>query len=224
MSDRPYLAIMAKAPRAGEVKTRLCPLLRPGEAAALARAFLLDAIALVAGVGTARPAIAYAPAEAAPVFAALAPGFALFAQRGADLGARLAHAFEDLLATGAPAAVVIGSDVPTVPRAHLEAALTHVADADVVLGPSEDGGYYLIGLRAARAELFRDMTWSVSGVLEETVGRARRLGLRVALLPTWFDVDTGEDLARLEASLAVSAGARHTRGFFAARRAGAMRS
>ena len=165
---------MAKAPRAGLVKTRLCPPLSPDEAAELAGAFLLDAVDQVRSVAAARPAMAYAPVDARAFFHALAPDFALVAQRGEDLGARLSHAFEDLLADGAPGAIVIGSDVPTLPSAVLEAALERLAGADLVLGPSEDGGYYLIGLREPRAALFADMAWSTEVVFEETMRRAQR--------------------------------------------------
>jgi hypothetical protein len=214
------LAVMAKAPRAGLVKTRLCPPLSPDEAAELAGAFLLDAVDLVRSVAAARPAMVYAPLEARAFFHALAPDFTLVAQRGDDLGARLSHAFEDLLADGAPGAIVIGSDVPTLPSAVLEAALERLAGADLVLGPSEDGGYYLIGLREPRASLFADMAWSTEDVFEETMCRAGALGLDVGLLPAWFDVDTAADLERLEAALAApGSGARHTRSFFARRRA-----
>jgi len=115
---------------------------------------------------------------------------------------------------------VIGSDVPTLPSAVLEAALDRLAGADLVLGPSEDGGYYLIGLREPRAALFADMAWSTEVVFDETMRRASALGLDVGLLPAWFDVDTPADLERLEASLAApGAGARHTRRFFAERHA-----
>jgi uncharacterized protein len=219
---RRVLAVMAKAPRPGLVKTRLCPPLSPDEAAALARAFLLDVIGQVRSLAAARRAIVYAPVDALPMFQALAPDFALMAQRGEDLGARLFHAFEDLLAEGAPGAIVIGSDVPTLPSAVLATALEHLAGADLVLGPSEDGGYYLIGLREPRPALFGDMVWSTAGVFEETMRRARALGLDIAVLPQWFDVDTAADLERLEASLAApGAGARHTRDFVATRRAAA---
>jgi len=214
------LAVMAKAPRAGRVKTRLCPPLSPDEAAELAGAFLLDAVDQVRSVAAVRPAMAYAPVDARAFFHAIAPDFDLVAQRGDDLGARLAHAFEDLLADGTPGAIVIGSDVPTLPSAVLGAALDRLAGADLVLGPSEDGGYYLIGLREPRAALFADMAWSTAVVFEETMRRASGLGLDVGLLPAWFDVDTGADLERLEASLAApGSGARHTRRFFAERRA-----
>jgi rSAM/selenodomain-associated transferase 1 len=217
------VAIMAKAPRAGEVKTRLCPPLAPDEAADLYRAFLLDKIEQVRSLDTARPAIAYAPAEARVFFETVAPGFTLIPQRGRDLGARLAAAFEELLVGGAPGALLIDSDTPTLPRELLETALRLITgpDTDVVLGPSEDGGYYLIGLRTPRPELFADMAWSTRAVLPETIRRARALGLRLASLAPWFDVDTGDDVERLDAALAASTGPepRHTRRFFAGRRA-----
>ena len=220
LTGRGVLAVMAKAPRPGLVKTRLCPPLSPDEAAELAGAFLLDAVDQVRSVAAARPAMAYAPLDARAYFHALAPDFALVAQRGDDLGARLSHAFEDFLTDGAPGAIVIGSDVPTLPSAVLEAALERLASADLVLGPSEDGGYYLIGVREPRAALFTDMVWSTEDVFEETMRRAGALGLDVGLLPAWFDVDTAADLERLEAALAApGSGARHTRRFFAQRRA-----
>ena len=216
---------MAKAPRAGEVKTRLCPPLSPAQAAELAEAFLLDAIETVRSLEMATPVIAYAPADARALFEALAPDFALVPQRGADLGERLAHVFDDLFAASAQAAIVIGSDAPTLPRAVLDLARSRIGSADLVLGPSEDGGYYLIGLREPRPELFADIAWSTATVFEATMARARARGLCTAILPTWFDVDTGGDLARLEASLvAPGSAAPHTRRVLAGCRARAARS
>jgi len=173
-------------------------------------------------VAGARAALVYAPVAARAAFHALAPDLELVAQRGEDLGARLSHAFEDLLADGAPEAIVIGSDIPTLPLSVLAAALDRLAAVDLVLGPSEDGGYYLIGLRAPRPALFADMAWSTAGVFEETRRRASALGLDVGILPPCFDVDTATDLGRLEAALAAPGpGARNTRRFLAERR-GAM--
>lgn len=211
------LAIMAKAPRAGEVKTRLCPPLERAEAADLYRCFLLDKIAQVRTLDGAAPAVAYTPDDGERIFHALAPDFALIPQRGDDLGSRLANSFSALLSDGYAAALMIDSDTPTLPRAFLEQALELIArpEVDVVLGPSEDGGYYLIGLRRLHRELFDAMAWSTPRVLAETLRRARGLGLNVVCLPPWFDVDTGEDLERLRASLAALPGPepRHTRRF-----------
>ncbi|HJR04495.1 MAG TPA: TIGR04282 family arsenosugar biosynthesis glycosyltransferase [Methylomirabilota bacterium] len=220
------LAIMAKAPRVGAVKTRLCPPLRAPEAAELARCFLLDAIERVRMVAGARPIMAYAPIEAHGQFEEAAPGFALIPQRGGDLGERQLGLIEDTLALGLQAALVIGTDSPTLPRENLDEAVSLVMarDVDVVLGPTEDGGYYLIGMRVPHPGLFEDMPWSTPAVLGRTLDRAQRLGLRVACLPTWFDVDTGADLERLRVEIDASpAGSpRHTRAFLARRIVGAV--
>ncbi len=215
------VAIMAKAPRTGQVKTRLCPPLSPVEATELYRCFLLDKIEQVRMLKPAIPAIAYTPAEERTFFETLAPGFVLFPQEGPDLGARLANCFDHLLEQGYAGAVAVDSDTPTLPAEFLEQALALIAtpDVDVVVGPSEDGGYYLIGLRRAHRELFDEIAWSTPMVLPETVRRAEAKGLRVASLPRWFDVDTADDLERLKASLhaADGAGPRHTRRFLLGR-------
>ena len=209
--------IMAKAPRPGQVKTRLCPPLSGPEAADLYRSFLQDKIEQVRTLRAASPAVAYAPETERPFFEALAPDFRLVAQRGPDLGARLANGFAEFLGNGHAGAVAIDSDTPTLPTEHLAEAVARLrrGDADLVLGPSEDGGYYLIGLRAPHPELFDGIRWSTPEVMPETLRRAEEKGLRVALLPTWYDVDTPTDLARLRAALAASHAPtpQHTRRF-----------
>lgn len=214
---RPVIAIMAKAPLAGAVKTRLCPPLTAEDAAELSRAFIADKVEQVRGVDAARGAIVYTPDEGRGFFERLAPDFVLLPQRGDDLGARLVSSFDWFFAEGYPAAAFVDSDSPTLPREFLLQALDLVAspDVDVVLGPSADGGYYLIGLRKACPELFTHMPWSTPRIFAETTARAARLGLRVASLPPWFDVDTGLDLERLESSLRSTPGPapRHTRRF-----------
>ena len=219
------VAIMAKTPRAGSVKTRLCPPLTADEAAGLYRCFLLDKLEQVRGLGCAQAAIAYAPPEGRREFEALAPDFLLVDQRDGDLGARLAQSFASLFASGYAAALAIDSDTPTLPTSILRDAvkLIRTPGIDVVLGPTEDGGYYLIGLRAPQPELFRNVVWSTSRVLAETIQRARAKGLTIACLPPWFDVDTPADLAHLTQApeRGDSGEARHTRGFLAALRGGA---
>lgn len=212
------VAIMAKAPRAGEVKTRLCPPFSTTEAAELYRCFLLDKIGQVRMLTKASPAIAYTPEEGRIFFEEFAPGFVLLPQRGPDLGSRLANTFAQLFAQGYGAAMAIDSDTPTLPPLYLQQAIDLIATpgVDLVLGPSEDGGYYLIGLRKLYRDLFEDMAWSTAEVMPETIRRAETQGLRVACLPTWFDIDTADDLERLQASLQSPQGdaARHTREFF----------
>lgn len=215
----PVVAVMAKAPRAGTVKTRLCPPLSPHDAAALHDAFLGDTVELVAGIAGTRGALVYTPASEEAYFARLAPTFLRVAQEGVDLGARLHHAFRSLFAAGAPAVVALGADAPTLPGAYVTDALNRLSGraADVVLGPSHDGGYYLIGMTRVHAPLVDSIPWSTAAVLDTTVARAREAGLDVSLLPPWFDVDVPSDLELLEASLAQSeANAPRTRALLAA--------
>lgn len=215
---RSAVAIMAKAPSPGQVKTRLCPPLSQGEAAELYRCFLLDKIAQVNTLQRATPVVSYSPADSKPLFEELAPGhFILIPQRGDDLGARLLSTFDQLFRQGYRQVLAIDSDTPTLPTAYLEQALALMAERenDVVLGPTEDGGYYLIGLRRPHRELFERMPWSTPQVVPETRRRAEQYGLLVAYTESWYDVDTPDDLTRLRAALdQIRDGmARHTRRF-----------
>jgi uncharacterized protein len=213
----PAVAVMAKVPGAAPVKSRLHAALTEVRATELYRCFLLDRLdALSAVPGIAR-VVAFTPPEARTQMAALAPaGFRLVAQEGDDLTGRLTGLFDRLLAEGHPAAVALDSDSPTLPMAYVADATRALAagEADVVVGPSDDGGYYLIGVRTPRPGLFTGVPWSTSDVLAETLARARGLGLRVRLLPAWFDVDTEADLHRLRDELtATGAGPARTAAF-----------
>jgi rSAM/selenodomain-associated transferase 1 len=202
VTGRVAVAVMAKVPVAGEVKTRLCPPLAPTEAATLAECFLLDRLAQLGEVSDADALVAFSPREREAALRGLVPpGVRLIPQEGADLGARLDRVLTDLLAEGYAGAIAVDADSPTLPTAYLRRACAVLREGAVsaVVGPCEDGGYYLIGLRAPAPALFRDMPWSTAAVTPETLARSRRLGLRLALLPSWFDVDRGEDLARLRA-------------------------
>ncbi len=218
---RQAVVMMAKAPQAGEVKTRLCPPLSLESAAALYRGFLLDTIAKTTALGTAHPVLSYAPAHAEAFFTAAAPNWRRQPQAGADLGARMHHCFTQLLGQGYDHVLLTGSDLPTLPLPIFHRALRLAASSqvDVIIGPSEDGGYYLMGLRAPCPALFANMTWSTSEVLAETVRRATALGLHIAYLPTWYDIDTPADLTRLRAALThpYTNTLHHTRAFFASR-------
>jgi uncharacterized protein len=198
------VAIMAKAPQPGQVKTRLCPPLSHREAALLYQCFLADKIAQVNALPRATPVVSYSPDEAKSVFQDLTPAhFMLMPQRGDDLGARIFFTFDQLFRQGYTQVIVIDSDTPTLPIAYLEQAFRLIAaqQNDVVLGPTEDGGYYLIGLRQSHRELFERMPWSTSQVFPETRRRSEQFGLTVACTESWYDVDTPEDLARLTESL-----------------------
>jgi glycosyltransferase A (GT-A) superfamily protein (DUF2064 family) len=125
--------------------------------------------------------------------------------------------FSTVLGAGQGAAVLIGSDIPTLPMAHVNRAFALLGEHDLVLGPSDDGGYYLIGTHRPHPRLLREVTMSTPTVLRDTLAIAAELGLRAALLPGWYDVDTLADLARLRAELsaAPTTVAPHTRAWLA---------
>jgi rSAM/selenodomain-associated transferase 1 len=219
LMQRPAIAVMAKAPEAGKVKTRLVPPLSQEEAAELYRCLLQDKLLQVGQLSEVDPYLAYTPAEARETMLPLAPRtFTLIPQAGSDLGDRLHRLSAILLERGHPAAILIDSDTPTLPTAYLVDAVTRLTDeaTELVLGPAEDGGYYLIGLRRPCRALFDGIPWSGPAVLNETLRRASAKGLRVSMLPSWFDVDTPDDLIRLRRDLAKNGNALapHTRRFF----------
>jgi rSAM/selenodomain-associated transferase 1 len=192
---------MAKAPLAGQVKTRLMPALSAEEAAALARALLLDQLVHLSAMANTDVYLAFTPSSERKVFQALAPaGICLFPQAGDDLGARMTHVFDTLYARGHRCMVLIGGDLAPVPLEILADAfaLLDCAAERVVLGPSRDGGYYLVGCNKPAPEIFMDMTWSHDKVLAQTVAKLTQLPMDLKLLPCWFDVDTAEDLRHLQ--------------------------
>jgi rSAM/selenodomain-associated transferase 1 len=199
IEPRCALALMAKVPFAGAVKTRLTPPLTPEEAATLSECFLRDMTTNVASLnanGTVGVAL-YTPADSGKLLRDLLPGgFQLFAQRGEMLGERLINAATELLSNGFESVCLINSDSPTLPREILSTAASLLArDGDrVVLGPSRDGGYYLIGLKHPHRYLFESIAWSTADVLAHTTERAAEISLAVELLPTWYDVDDAASL------------------------------
>ena len=202
MSKPPALVIMAKAPAVGRTKTRLCPPLTPAQAAQLYEALLRDTIHLAADLDDTQLAIALTPPEATELFERWSPpGTLLLPVCGADIGECLDRVLGSLLDAGHRGVMALNSDGPTLPAAYLRQALAQLDQADVVLGPGEDGGYYLIGQRAPHPRLFYEIDWSTARVLAQTLARAESLGLSVALLPPWYDVDTALDLDRLRAEI-----------------------
>jgi rSAM/selenodomain-associated transferase 1 len=194
---RRAIVVLAKWPRPGQAKRRLARDIGSTRATALARAFLSDTLALSARSAADRLVIAYAPALARARFAGVAPDALLVAQPRGSFGTRLEHALGFGLAR-ARSALVIGTDSPTLPERLIERGFAALADADCVIGPAEDGGYYLIGAsRALPSELFHRMPWSTADVFDETLRRARDAGLRVAVLPLWYDLDDDAGLRRI---------------------------
>ena len=191
---------MAKHPAPGRVKTRLARVLGPKTACDLFRAFVLDLADRLRALPY-EVTWAYWPAGAP--FPALVPGACCRAQRGRDLGERMADALAAEFAARTGPILVVGADAPHVPAASLaEAARVLLGSADLVLGPAADGGYYLIGLRAPAPAIFEEIPWGTDRVLAATLERAGARGLRVHHLPPSFDVDEADDLARLRAVLA----------------------
>ena len=203
------LAMMIKAPRPGLSKTRLSPPLTPEEAAGLSECFLRDTTANMGGVvsrdGHSAAGVAvYTPVGLENAFDGLLPdGFCLVAQRGEGFGERLLFATEDLFSLGYGAVCLIDSDSPTLPASALAAAVDLLAQPGerAVLGASEDGGYYLIGLKAPYRRLFEDIDWSTERVAAQTRERAAEIGLEVVELPVWYDVDDAATLGSLCAEL-----------------------
>jgi uncharacterized protein len=191
---RDALAVMAKEPVAGLAKTRLAAALGEAGAARAAAAMLADTLTAVCASG-ADPWLCFTPAEARERLGRLAPGFGLLAQGGGDLGDRLAACLADLLGAGADRVAMVGADTPHVPPASYRRAFALLDQADVVLGPALDGGYYLVAAKASRPELFVGVPMGTEMVLAETLTRAVRGGLAVALLPPLRDLDRVEDLA-----------------------------
>jgi rSAM/selenodomain-associated transferase 1 len=206
---KPAVAVMAKVPGLEPVKSRMHEALTPELATLLYRCFLFDRLDGIAALPQVAPVLAFTPAHGRRRMEALAPpAFRLVAQEGAGLGERLSTLLAGLVADGHPGAIAMDSDSPTLPMEYVVEAAEALerGRADVVLGPSEDGGYYLVGLRRRQAALFTDIPWSTDQVLELTLQRAQRLGMRVHLLPEWFDVDTESDLRRLALDLDATPG------------------
>jgi uncharacterized protein len=194
-ADAPRIAVFAKAPVAGEVKTRLAATLGADRAARLHAGLVEHALATAAQARPATLELWCAPDAAHPFFARCAERFGctLRAQEGGDLGARMAHAF----AAGTPL-VLVGSDCPMLTPAHLLRAWHALRTHDAVFAPAEDGGYVLVALSRPQPALFASMAWSGPGVMRETRERAAAAGLRSLELETLWDVDRPEDFRRLQ--------------------------
>ncbi len=205
MPEKQALVIMAKEPMAGRTKTRLCPPLTVEEAADLYHCFLEDITLTVRQVSQGNsqiePYFGFAPVEASGYFRQLAPDFARISQEGERLNERLQSVFDACFERGYQKVVAINSDSPTLPGSYLVEAFERLESADVVLGPCEDGGYYLIGMKRPIPEIILPVQMSTERVLAETLALVERQRLTVELLPKWYDVDTVEELERLRREL-----------------------
>lgn len=196
---RAALVLFAKHPTAGAVKTRLVPPLTHEQAATLYEAMLLDTLEWARGLTDLDLVLAFTPEIQHAYFEPIAEDMTLLAQRGEGLGERMAAAFEDLFERRYGRVVAVGTDHPHLEAARVREAIAALEDADVALGPTPDGGYYLVGLKAPERRLFAGLPMSEAGLYEATVAAAGELGLKVAALAEGYDLDVAEDLERLAA-------------------------
>ncbi len=202
------LIVFAKNPVPNQVKTRLIPTLSPEQAAALYTAFLTDWCETLVKLTNVDLVIAYTPIEAQSDLQALIGDGAIYIpQIGADLGERLTSATRWATEQEYAKILFVGSDSPTLPISYISQALTLLDSRDTVIGPSTDGGYYLIGFSAAALtttvpHVFEEITWSTAEVFQQTVDRIHSAKATLGLLPPWYDIDTAEDLAFLHAHIA----------------------
>lgn len=212
---RRALIVVGKAPVAGSAKTRLVPPLSAQDAADLYRGFLLDTLDLADSLGWECTSVVHPRGDGRLLAVLLAEmRVELLEQRTTGLGDALAYAFEHHLAQGYDTAILIGSDNPTLSARPVQAAWRSLqAGADVAIGPTTDGGYYLIGMREPHLGVFSGIEWSTPHVYGQTLERARQLDLQVHSVPEWYDVDEPDDLERLctEMASAPARVAQHTR-------------
>ena len=198
------LLVFAKIPRPGHVKTRLTPVLTPDEAARLYRAFLRDALDVYADMEV-DVRLYLAPPYSDEDVQAVPDPIAVYEQRGDGLGARMSRAFRDVLQDGYARAVIVGTDHPTLPPAFVQQSFSTLdGEPTVCIGPSEDGGYYLLGMNAFYPQLFEDMTYSHEDVFADTLTRIGATNAQLTVLPQWYDVDTPAALQRLVDELQAS--------------------
>jgi hypothetical protein len=208
------LVVVAKRPTPGKTKTRLSPPLTPELASALYECFLFDTLDQMRRVDDAQRVIAYL--NEPEYFHRIAPDFELLPQKGHDLGSRLDNALTFYLSRGYERVIIMDSDSPTLPAAYLMQGFHILSDgADVVLGPCDDGGYYLIGIKKPAPRLLREVHMSTPTVASETIALAKEEGLQLVTLPVWYDVDDVMSLSRLveEVEKPTSDKAIHTRRF-----------
>jgi rSAM/selenodomain-associated transferase 1 len=199
MSD--VLGVFAKAPRPGQVKTRLAAATNPDFAARVAAAFLHDTVTRLQAIAAERHLV-YAPDNAAAELAfSAAYGWLLTPQGPGDLGARMERFIQQRLGEGAQRVVLIGADSPTLPLDYVTAAYQMLDQADVVLAPAFDGGYCLLGIGRRLPPIFDGIAWGTSSVLRHTVARLDA-SWRLELLPPWYDLDTLDDWEALRGHVA----------------------
>lgn len=198
------LGVFAKYWEPGKVKTRLAATIGQERASRIYKAFAETLLARLSTVGQ-RRVLAITPADRLDEFLAISgQAWTIESQANGDLGARMRHYFDSAFANGAQSVVLLGSDSPDIPLSHITSAFQLLDEYPVVLGPSDDGGYYLIAARDETPPIFEEIAWSTPSVLEETIRRLDQVGVRHAQLPPWYDVDDADSLARIAHQLQAS--------------------
>lgn len=196
------LIIFAKEPQKGRVKTRLKGCLSETQCTNLYKAFLKDTITLSKSIRCDLKVLAYDLNCKSPNYLKkIAGSFRFYKQKGRDLGQRMHNAFKSIKGNSDLKSVIIGSDSPTLPVSFIEKAFRKLDKNDLVLGPTLDGGYYLIGLKKPCIEIFKGIKWSSSQVLKDTVRNAKKLSKEISILKPWYDVDSPGDIAYLKEDL-----------------------
>jgi hypothetical protein len=195
------LTVMAKYWQPGRVKTRLAADLGDQAAAALYREFLRTTLVRFKPSAD-RCVLSHSPPEQREAMQQIAgDAWSLEAQCGGDLGQRMRHAMQQAFSAGVETVVLLGADSPTLPLEHLQRAYESLQTSPVVLGPTHDGGYYLVGARSAVPPIFEQIDWSTPAVWSQTTRRLADRGIEYGELPTWYDVDDLNDLQRLNKDL-----------------------
>ena len=192
------MVIFAREPKKGKVKTRLASRLSQTECLRLYKRFLRDTVSLARNINCSRRIIAFDSDEQNPSFLKkIASDFGFYRQKGRYLGERMLDVFNALAATDMKI-VIIGSDSPGLPGSYISRAFDELNKKDIVLGPAYDGGYYLIGLKKPCRAIFAGVKWGASSVFAQTLKKAKELKMKIAVLGSWYDIDTPQDLKYLQ--------------------------
>ena len=193
--------MFAKYWRPGSVKSRLAATIGELAASEIYRAFLLCLVQRLGNVAD-RNVLAFSPHQCRDAFASLAgSGWSLIPQIDGDLGCRMQHFFAEAFAQGAQRVVLIGSDSPTIPREYIQQAFDLLRSQSVVLGPTTDGGYYLVGARESVPPIFNEVSWSSPKVWQQTLDHLDSASCSFEILPPWYDIDDDSDLRQLRDEL-----------------------
>jgi len=195
------LIVFAKEPQKGRVKTRLRSCLSVTQCLNLYKAFLKDTIDLTKNIKCDLKILAYASRKRPDYLKRIGRSFRFSRQKGSDLGQKMYNAFKLVEVYGDCKSVIIGSDSPSLPAIFIKNAFEKLDKNDLVLGPTLDGGYYLIGLKKPCIEIFKGIKWSSSQVLKDTVRNAKKLGKKISILRSWYDIDKPKDVAYLKKDL-----------------------